>query len=277
MKLRRRGQADHEAASTAAPTATMVEEVSSQEAAPPPNRRRQQPLRARSSAPVVTSGEEATSGGDPHADAGDGEARQHPARKEAGKVWLRGLLDDQVVASREQAERDAALELRQFMAPAMDQLVLSVPGSSNAEEAGAILTRQAAVELDKPVEVDPSTVVDLTNPPEMGAYPSTEKLSNRVLRLANRHWTKGKPRSSEEVVAEKRAIAEQEFARKPAGTQRCHASPSGSRCRGVFVYDAEEQSSGGLRRCPWCQAPHVWDESTGEWTLIDDAPQVTTG
>lgn len=188
-----------------------------------------------------------------------------PSRR---KGWMQSLMADHVAASREEAEKDAARELREFMAPAMDQLVLNVPGSTSAEEAGATLARQSAVELQKPVEVRPETVIDLRNPPEMRAYPPEEKLSNRVLRLANRHWAENKPRPSAEIVAEKSAIADEDFARKPIGTQRCLVFHGSLRCRGVFAFNAEEQSS-TVMRCPMCQAAHVWDEPEAKWTVID--------
>jgi hypothetical protein len=207
-----------------------------------------------------------------HDEQGDSQPSSRSGRAAGTKSWVRGLFDEQVAASREEAEQQAALELRQSMTPAMDQLVLNVPGSSSPEEAGAILDRQSAIELEKPVEVSPSSVVDLNNPPEMRAYPPAENLSNRVLRLANRHWAKGKPRTSAEVVAEKTAIAEQDFARKPVGTQRCFAFRDGQRCRGVFVFNAEER--GQVMRCPTCMTPHLWDEDIKEWMPIDDAPEV---
>lgn len=185
---------------------------------------------------------------------------------------MQKLMAEQVAASREEAERDAARELRQFMAPAMDQLVLNVPGSTSAEEAEATLARQSAVELEKPVEVRPEAVIDLRNPPDLRAYPPDQKLSNRVLRLANRHWAQGKPRPSAEVVAEKSALFEEEFARKPIGTQRCLATRGSLRCRGVFAFNSEERA-GSLLRCPMCQAGHVWDESEAKWTVID-VPEV---
>ncbi len=94
-----------------------------------------------------------------------------------------------------------------------------------------------------------------------------------MLRLANRHWAKDKPRAAADVVAEKSAIAEQDFARKPVGTQRCFAFRDGQRCRGVFVFNAEER--GQVMRCPTCMTPHLWDEPVGEWMPIDDAPEVS--
>ena len=264
---------------------------------------RRQPLRARAvrepSDDHSDAGDQVSEGHAEHAEHASAEAapaeaghaaaddhREHPAPEEHSgsdhtpksprsgtKSWVRGLFDEQVAASREEAEREAALDLRQSMTPAMDQLVLNVPGSSSPEEAAAMLDRQSAMELGKPVEVSPSSVVDLNNPPEMRAYPPAEKLSNRVLRLANRHWSKDKPRSSADVVAEKTAIAEQDFARKPVGTQRCFAFRDGQRCRGVFVFNAEER--GQVMRCPTCMTPHLWDEPVGEWMPIDDAPEVT--
>ncbi|MGI9118626.1 MAG: hypothetical protein ACR2G7_00570, partial [Acidimicrobiales bacterium] len=173
--------------------------------------------------------------------------------------------------SKEEMEHQAALDLRESMSPAMQQLVLNVPGSSTAEEAGATLAHQSAIELEKPVAVSPDSVVDLRNTPSMGAYPSRDKLSNRVLRLADRHWAKDKPRASKEIMAEKTAIAEQEWTRKPAGTQRCFAMQGPQRCRGVFAYLAADRDDGSLVRCPMCQAGHVWDPSSETWSLIDGA------
>jgi len=198
--------------------------------------------------------------------------RSAPASEEpkSRKGRLRALLDEQVSESREEAEHDAATELRQFMEPARQQLLLNVPGSSSPEEAEAMLTSQAAIVLNKPVGVSPDAVVDLRNPSSMGAYPPAEKLSNRVLRLADRHWAKDKRRTSNEIVAEKSAIADAEFARKPAGTQRCMALRGSLRCRGVFVYHTEELADGSLIACPTCGSAHGWDSDEGTWVLGPD-------
>lgn len=209
----------------------------------------------------------------PPAGAGDDGPQPEPApqepRSRTGRI--RALFDEQVSQSREEAEHDAAMELRQFMEPARQQLLLNVPGSSSPEEAEAMLADQAAAVFNQPVDTHPDTVVDLRNPPSMGAYPPAEKLSNRVLRLADRHWAKGKPRSSTEIVAEKSAIAEAEFARKPAGTQRCLALRGSLRCRGVFVYQAEDQSGdGSVIACPSCGAAHRWDPDEATWVLGPD-------
>ena len=194
-----------------------------------------------------------------------------PEEPRSRKGRIRALLDEQVAESREEAERHAAMELRQFMEPARQQLVLNVPGSTSPEEAEAMLAGQAAVVLNKPVDTHPDAVVDLRNPSSMGAYPPEEKLSNRVLRLADRHWAKDKRRSSQEIVAEKSAIAEAEFARKPAGTQRCLALRGSLRCRGVFVYQASDLAADGpLIACPSCGAPHGWDPDKEAWELAPD-------
>ncbi len=246
--------------------------------ATPTHRRR--PLRARV-APDAPTGDSEPEQVDPLAadcdDAGHDDSRRDDAdggnARPPLKQRIRAMLDDQVATptSREEMEHQAALDLRQSMSPAMQQLVLNVPGSSTAEEAGATLARRAAIELEKPVTVSPDSVVDLRNTPSMGAYPSREKLSNRVLRLADRHWAKGKPRASKEIVAEKSAIAEQEWTHKPAGTQRCFAMQGPQRCRGVFAYLAADRDDGSLVRCPMCQAGHVWDPSRETWSLIDGA------
>lgn len=209
----------------------------------------------------------------PEGPATDDGVRSAPAGPEtrSRKGRIRALLDEQVSQSREEAEHDAAMELRQFMEPARQQLLLNVPGSSSPEEAEAMLAGQAAMVLSKPVEVSPDTVVDLRNPSSMGAYPPEEKLSNRVLRLADRHWAKDKRRTSQEIVAEKSAIADAEFARKPAGTQRCMALRGSLRCRGVFVYHAEELADGSLIACPSCGSAHGWDPDEQTWVLRRDA------
>lgn len=225
---------------------------------------RRRPLRARVAGGAPT--------GEPEPEEVDPPAAAREARPPL-KRRIRAMLDDQVATprSKEEMEHQAALDLGQSMSPAMQQLVLNVPGSSTAEEAGATLARKAAIELEKPVTVSPDSVVDLRNTPAMGAYPSREKLSNRVLRLADRHWAKDKPRASKEIVAEKTAIAEQEWARKPAGTQRCFAVQGPQRCRGVFAYLAADRDDGSLVRCPMCQAGHVWDPSRETWSLMDGA------
>lgn len=194
-----------------------------------------------------------------------------PEKRRSSKGRIRAMFDEQVAQSREDAEREAALELRTFMEPARQQLLLNVPGSSSPEEAEAMLASQAAVVLDAPVEVRPEAVVDLRNPSSMRAYPPAEKLSNRVLRLADRHWSKDKPRPSAEIVAEMSAMADREFARKPSGTQRCLAQHASLRCRGVFAYHADDQADGAsLLACPSCGTSHTWDSRTGTWMLRPD-------
>lgn len=188
-----------------------------------------------------------------------------------GKVPLgqriRSLIDDQVAQSREEAQHQAAIELQQFMEPSRQQLVLNVPGSSSPEEAQAILDRQTAMELERPVTVSPASVIDLRNPSSMGAYPPEEKLSNRVLRLANRHWAKDKPRASDDIRAEKAALADREFALKPTGTQRCFAPLGSLRCRGVFAFRAEHQAGRAPIACPTCGASHRWDPDAQTWAV----------
>lgn len=208
----------------------------------------------------------------------DGERAADPAaaagpdpapRRQGPSSRFRALWDDQVAASRQELERQAALELAESATPAMQQLLLNVPGSTSYEEAGATLAHQAAIELDKPVTVAPETVIDLRNPPAMGAYPASEKLSNRVLRLANRHWAKDKPRPSSDIVAEKEAIAEEEWARAPIGTSRCAAVHGALRCRGVFAYGAGDQDGDTVVSCPMCGAAHRFDDATSTWVLTD--------
>lgn len=199
-----------------------------------------------------------------------------PATSSVRKGRIRALFDEQVAESREEAERQAALELRQLMEPARQQLLLNVPGSTSPEEAEAMLASQAAVELGRAIDVEPETIVDLCNPPSMGAYPPAENLSNRVLRLADRHWAKAKRRPSAAIVAEKAAVAEQELARKPSGTQRCLALRGSLRCRGVFAYRAAEQADGAILACPSCGALHAWDPGAESWTLPSEAV-VTAG
>ena len=194
-----------------------------------------------------------------------GDETSHQPKSRKGR--LRALLDEQVAQSREEAEREAALELEQFMQPARQQLLLNVPGSSSAEEAEAMLASQAAVVLERPVEVRPETVVDLRNPSSMRAYPPAEKLSNRVLRLADRHWTMDKRRPPAEIMAEQAALNEQEFARRPAGTQRCLALWGSLRCRGVFAYRSDQQADGSAVACPSCGSVHSWDPEIDDWVL----------
>ncbi len=189
---------------------------------------------------------------------------------------IRALFDDQESPSQEEAQHQAAIELQQFMEPARQQLVLNVPGSSTPEEAEAMLARQAAIELDKPITVTPASVIDLRNPPEMRAYPPAEKLSNRVLRLANRHWAAEKPRPSADIVAEKSAIADRDFAQKPAGTQRCFALRGALRCCGVFAFRAEQQHDGAPVACPTCGTSHRWDAEARTW-VVDHAAAVVAG
>lgn len=194
-------------------------------------------------------------------------SEEAPPESRSRKGRIRALFDEQVAHSREQTEQEAALELRQFMEPARQQLVLSVPGSTSPEEAEAMLSSQAAIVLDKPVEVSPETVVDLRNPSSMRAYPPAEKLSNRVLRLADRHWTKDKRRPPAEIMAEQAAINEQEFARRPVGTQRCLAQWGSLRCRGVFAYGSAQQADGSAVACPMCGSAHSWEPETETWVL----------
>lgn len=194
-----------------------------------------------------------------------------PEPPKARKGRIRTLLDEQVAESREHAEHEAALELNQFMEPARQQLVLNVPGSSSPEEAEAMLTSQASKVLGQPVEVSPETVVDLRNPSSMRAYPPAEKLSNRVLRLADRHWAKDKKRSPAEIMAAQAVLNEQEFARRPTGTQRCLALRGSLRCRGVFVYRADQQADGSIIGCPSCGAAHSWDPAAETWVLGSEA------
>ena len=130
-----------------------------------------------------------------------------------------------------------------------------------------MLATQAAIVLNRPVEVRPETVVDLRNPPSMRAYPPAEKLSNRVLRLTDRHWTKGKPRPPAEIVAEQAVRNEDEFARRPVGTQRCFALRGLLRCRGVFAYGSKELADDVRVACPSCGAAHSWDSDAEMWFL----------
>lgn len=80
---------------------------------------------------------------------------------------LRALWDDPLAGSREGLEHEAARELQDAALPAMEQLLLQVPGSATYEEALSTLSGQADFELDKPVKVRPETVIDLCSPPEM--------------------------------------------------------------------------------------------------------------
>ncbi|HVL03003.1 MAG TPA: hypothetical protein VM386_01065 [Acidimicrobiales bacterium] len=227
--------------------------------------------------------EDPSPAGDLPVDGSDGASASDNPRSRKGR--LRALIDEQVAESREEAERQAAFELGQFMEPARQQLLLNVPGSSSPEEAEAMLTSQAAAVLDRPVEVRPETVVDLRNPPSMGAYPPAEKLSNRVLRLADRHWATAKPRPPAEIRAEQAALNEQEFARRPVGTQRCFALRGSLRCRGVFAYGSKQQADGSRIACPSCGAAHSWDPDAEMWFLDSEEAlgagaqkrEVTTG
>jgi len=263
MRLARRNRADH-------PEQAPAPEASPDEAGGTGRRT----LRAtRAPAPEASAPDQ-----HPPADApsGTGEAHHQPAPegRKFSKGRIRALFDEQVAQSREEAEREAAMQLRQFMEPARQQLLLNVPGSSSPEEAESMLASQAAAVLSQPVEVSPDTVVNLRNPSSMGAYPPAEKLSNRVLRLADRHWAKGKARTSAEIVAEKSAIADREFARKPAGTQRCLALRESHRCRGVFVYHADDMANSSPVACPTCGATHTWDPNGQAWVL---GPEVALG
>ncbi len=192
----------------------------------------------------------------------------HAPRRLGPSVRMRALWEDQPAASREQLEHEAARALQEAAVPAMEQLLLHVPGSTYEEAANA-LARQAAIELEKPVRVRPEAVIDLRNPPEMGAYPEAEKLSNRVLRLTRRHWAKGKPRRPAEIVAEKTAIAEQEWARRPIGTARCAAVHGLHRCRGVFAYSTSDEDGDSAASCPTCGAAHRLDHATSRWVVTD--------
>lgn len=187
------------------------------------------------------------------------------------KGRIRALFDEQVAQSRGEAERQAAEELQAFMEPARQQLLLNVPGSSSPEEAEAMLNSQAAGVLASPVPAQADEVVDLRNTSSMGAYPPAAQLSNRVLRLADRHWAKPKVRPSADIVAEKTAIAEQDFARKPAGTQRCLALRGSLRCRGVFAFRGDQQADATVLSCPTCGSAHQWDTDGGEWTLAPES------
>ncbi|HEV2809314.1 MAG TPA: hypothetical protein VGV93_02815 [Acidimicrobiales bacterium] len=211
----------------------------------------------------ASAGENPSPAGAAPVDGSNGASASDDPRSRKGR--LRALIDEQVAESRQEAERQAAFELGQFMEPARQQLLLNVPGSSSPEEAEAILTSQAAAVLDRPVEVEPETVVDLRNPPSMRAYPPAEKLSNRVLRLADRHWTKPRRRPPAEIVAEQAVRNEEEFARRPVGTQRCFALRGSLRCRGVFAYRSDQQADGSLIACPSCGAAHSWDPDTETW------------
>lgn len=193
-----------------------------------------------------------------------------PEERRSRKGRIRALFDEQVAQSREEAQRNAAMELRQYMEPARQQLLLNVPGSSSPEEAEAMLAGQAADVMNKPVDVSPDAVVDLQNPSSMSAYPPAEKLSNRVLRLADRHWAKDKARSSAEIMATQAALNEEEFARRPAGTQRCLALRGSIRCRGVFAYYAHDLAGDSLVACPTCGTTHAWDPEEETWMLGPD-------
>lgn len=263
MRLPRRNRADH-------PEQAPAPEASPDEAGGAGRRRTLRAAR-------ITAPEASAPAEHPPADApsdGDEAHHQAPEARRSTKGRIRALFDEQVAQSREEAEREAAMELRQLMEPARQQLLLNVPGSSSPEEAESMLASQAATVLSRPVEVSPDTVVDLRNPSSMGAYPPAEKLSNRVLRLADRHWAKGKERSSAEIVAEKSAVAEREFARKPAGTQRCLALRGSLRCRGVFVYHADDMANASPVACPTCGATHTWDRDGQAWVL---GPEVALG
>lgn len=257
MRLARRksAQAVEEAPMVSSPSADEADGAS-----------RRRVLRATRMAPADTPAEESPSpAGETPVDGSNGASASDDRRSR--KRRLRALIDEQVAESRQEAERQAALELDQFMEPARQQLLLNIPGSSSPEEAEAILTSQAAAVLDRPVEVQPEAVVDLRNPPSMRAYPPEEKLSNRVLRLADRHWTKPRRRPPAEIVAEQAVRNEEEFARRPVGTQRCLALRGSLRCRGVFAYRSDHQAEGSLIACPSCGAAHSWDPDTETWLL----------
>ena len=207
----------------------------------------------------------ASSHGDHHQNSEEVQESRRVSRHTGQIAPLRWLLDVRTAGSPEELEHDAALELQESMAPAMEQLLLNVPGSTSYEEASTALARQAAIELDKPVTVPPEAVIDLRNPPEMGAYPENEKLSNRVLRLTNRHWAEGRPRPPADIMAEKEAIAEKEWDRRPIGTARCAAFHGALRCSGVFAYGKDDR--GSIVGCPTCGAAHRFDDSTSTWVL----------
>lgn len=238
-----------------------------------PSRRHRRPLKARSP--------EAGAMGAGQGDQDQGQERtadslaQPPGtdRKDGrGPKWVRGLLAEPPRGSRADAEREAALALRESMTPAMHQLLLDVPGSTTPEEAGSSLAQRAGLDYTPSPNAEPSIILDLRNTPDMGAYPDRDKLSNRVLRLTNRRWAKLEQPSWDEAISEKRAIAEQEWAQRPVGTQRCQAVDGGERCRGVFVHHAEDQSEGTLVYCPTCGGAHRWDPSREKWTIHETGP-----
>lgn len=191
--------------------------------------------------------------------------------------WVRGLLAEPPRASRADAEREAALALRESMTPAMQQLLLDVPGSTTPEEAGSSLAQRAGLDYTTSPNAEPSIILDLRNTPDMGAYPDRDKLSNRVLRLTNRRWAKLQHPSWDEAISEKRAIAEQEWAHRPVGTERCQAVDGGERCRGVFVHHADDQSEGTMVYCPTCGAAHRWDPSSEEWAIHETGSALAEG
>lgn len=209
----------------------------------------------------------------PEARAGGGSAGPPGTERDGrGPTWVRGLLADPPRSSRADAEREAALALRESMTPAMQQLVLSVPGSSTPEEAGTSLAQRAGLDHNRSPDAEPSIILDLRNTPDMGAYPERDKLSNRVLRLTNRRWARLDHQSWREAISEKREMAEQEWAQRPAGSQRCQAVHAGERCRGVFVHRNEDQSDGTLVYCPTCGEAHRWDPVGEEWVVHATGP-----
>jgi hypothetical protein len=238
----------------------------------PPRRRR--PLRARSTG---TGAVEDGSADEEPGDEAPVRTDTPPAaakREGRGAKWIRGLVPEPNTDSRAEAEHEAALALRQSMTPAMQQLLLNVPGSSTPEEAGASLAEQAALHSSEAV---PIVVLDLSHPPEMAAYRSRETLSNRVLRLTSGRSAKREHRSWNETVSEKCAIAEQERAQRPAGTGRCQPGEGLKRCPGVFVYHADDQDDGSLLYCPKCGQAHHWSASNESWVAHTTAPALAEG
>lgn len=209
----------------------------------------------------------------PEARVGGGRAGSPGTERDGrGPKWVRGLLADPPRSSRADAEREAALALRASMTPAMQQLVLNVPGSSTPEEAGTSLAQRADLDHTTSPDAEPSIILDLRNTPDMGAYPERDKLSNRVLRLTNRRWARLEHHSWREAISEKRDIAEQGWAQRPAGTQRCQAVHASERCRGVFVHRTEDQSEGTLVYCPTCGEAHRWDPVGEDWVVHATGP-----
>lgn len=243
----------------------------------PPSRRRRRPLNARSpEARAVKAGQGDQDRGQRTADS---MAQTAGTDRENGRgpKWVRGLLVEPPRGSRADAEREAALALRESMTPAMQQLLLNVPGSTTPEEAGSSLARRADLDYTRSPDAEPSIILDLRNTPDMGAYPDRDKLSNRVLRLTNRRWAKLEQPSWAETISARRAIAEEGWGQRPVGTQRCQAVDGGERCRGVFVHHAEDQSEGNLVYCPTCGGAHRWDPSSEEWAVHETGAPLAEG